>query len=198
MKVRFRTAFWSVSAAFIVLLLVLAFRPQPVLIDVATSTRGPMQVTVRDEGRTRVRDEYVVSAPVGSRLLRVPFKPGAKVEAGETVARILPGSPAFLDARAQGEAQAAVRSAEAAVEVARAELERADEQLTFARTEAQRVESLRGGGLVSAESYDRAQLELRTAQSAQVAASQALRIREAELQAAGVRLTQPGTRANGR
>jgi HlyD family secretion protein len=197
MKVRFRSIFWIVSAVVVLLLLALAFRPQPVLVEVAKVTRGTMQVMVRDEGRTRVRDEYVVSAPVGGRLLRIPFKPGAVVEAGETVARVLPSAPAFLDARAQGEAQAAVRAAEAALAAAGAERERAIEQLAFARTEAERVESLRARELVSAEAYDRAQLELRAAHSLEAAAAEAVRIREAELQAATIRLTQPGTLADG-
>lgn len=192
MKVRFRSAFWIATAIVVLLLLALAFRPQPVLVEVAKVARGAMQVMVRDEGRTRVRDEYVVSAPVGGRLLRIPFKPGAVVEAGETVARVLPSAPAFLDARAQGEAQAAVRAAEASLAAARAERERAIEQLAFARTEAERVDSLRARELVSAEAYDRAQLELRSAHSTEAAAAEAVRIREAELQAASIRLTQPG------
>ncbi|HSD68366.1 MAG TPA: HlyD family efflux transporter periplasmic adaptor subunit, partial [Woeseiaceae bacterium] len=195
MKIHFRTAFWMAAAALVVLLLVLAFRPRPVPVDTAQVTRGPMQVSVRDEGRTRVRNEYVVSAPVGGRLLRIGFKPGAAVRAGDIVARILPGAPAFLDSRAFAEAQAGVRAAEAAVSAARTELERAEEQESFSRSEAERTESLRNRNLASAEEFERARLALRIAESAAASARENIRIREADLEAAVVRLTQPGSAA---
>jgi HlyD family secretion protein len=69
MKIRFRTVFWIATGAALVALLVFAFLPQPVPVDIAQTGRGAMRVTVRDEGRTRVRDEYVVSAPVAGQLL---------------------------------------------------------------------------------------------------------------------------------
>ncbi len=195
MRIRFRTAFWSGAAVLVVVLLGFAFRPQPVAVDAADVQRGPMQVTVRDEGRTRVRDEFVVSAPVAGRLLRVPFKAGAHVRAGDTVARIEPGAPAFLDRRALAEARAAAESAAAAVDAALAEAERAEEQLRFARTELERAERLRERDLTSTEVVDRARLELRSAESTHAAAIQSVRMREAELEAAQSRLMQPGADA---
>ncbi len=99
MKIKFRTLFWTLAAVAVAALLVWAFRPQPVPVDLAEVMRGSMQVTVRDEGRTRVRNEYVVSAPVGGRLLRVEYKPGAEVMAGEVLARILPSDPSLFEAR---------------------------------------------------------------------------------------------------
>src|SRR5690606_12895989 len=109
-----------------------AFRPLPVPVDMTEVHSGPMVVAVRDEGRTRVRNEYVVSAPVSGQLLRVPLKAGAEVKAGDTVARILPADPAFLDVRTRAEAEAALRSAEAALAVAQADLERAEAQRSYA------------------------------------------------------------------
>jgi HlyD family secretion protein len=192
LNIRFRTAFWAAAFGLVALLLVLAFRPRPVPVDAAQVIRGPMQVSVRDEGRTRVRNEYVVSAPVGGRLLRIALKPGAEVRAGATVARILPGAPAFLDSRALAEAQAGVRAAEAAVSASQTDLVRAAEQESFSRSEMERIESLRSRNLTSAEDFDRARLALRIAQSAVAAAQENIRIREADLEAAIVRLTQPG------
>ncbi len=191
MKPSFRTAFWSGAAILLVLLLVLAFRPRAVPVDAGATRRGPMQVTVRDEGRTRVRQEYVVYAPVSGQLQRVQFKPGAEVEAGQVVARIQPGDPAFLDARERAEAQAAVRAAEAAASAARAELERAEAQARFARTDLARIESLRERGLASADALDQAQLALRVAEAARSTAADDLRMREAQLDAARTRLTPP-------
>src|SRR5690554_3461150 len=142
MKLRFRTVFWIAAAVVVAVLLVNAFRPQPVPVDVAETSRGELIVTVRDEGRTRVRDEYIVSAPVAGRLLRIELEPGAHVHAGDVVARIVPGAPAFLDARAEAEARAAVEAAEAALAAARTERARAASELEFARADERRIENL--------------------------------------------------------
>lgn len=195
MKFSFRTAFWLAAGAVLALLLILAFRPQPVAVDIAEVVQGPMRVTVRDEGRTRVRNEYVVSAPVGGRLLRIDYKPGAMMQAGDVVARIVPGAPAFLDARAQAEARAGVQSAAAALAAAQSELQRAEAQERFARTEFERVTELHARELISVDAFDRARLELRNAESAASQARESVRMREAGLDAARIRLTQPGATA---
>jgi len=194
---KFRNLFWIGAAVVVAALLFFAFRPQPVAVDVAQTKRGPMIVTVSDEGRTRVRNEYVVSSPVAGRLLRVEYKAGASVHAGDTLARIRPSEPAFLDVRMRGEARAAVDSAEAALSAARAEQERAEAQVGFAQMELERVESLRARDLTSVEALDRARLELRVADSALASARESVRMREAELAAARIRSTQPGTEDDG-
>src|SRR5690606_19591217 len=163
----------------------------PVPVDVAQTSRGPMVVTVRDEGRTRVRDEYVVSAPVAGRLRRIELEPGAHVHAGDVVARIVPGAPAFLDARAEAEARAAVEAAEAALAAARTERARAASELEFARADERRIEDLHERDLASAEALDRARLNVRVAEAALAAADENLRVRTAELDAARSRLLQP-------
>jgi HlyD family secretion protein len=191
MKITFRTVFWTAAAIVIVAMLVFAFRPQAVAVDMAEVTRGPMVVAVRDEGRTRVRNDYVVSAPVGGQLLRVPYKAGAAVNAGETVARILPADPAFLDARTRSELAAAVESAEASLAAADAEAERADARLRYARMEVERLELLRARELTSVDALDRARLQLRVAETDLGAAAGSVRMRRAELGAARVRLQQP-------
>jgi HlyD family secretion protein len=191
-KLSFRTVFWVGAAVTVAALLAFAFRPQPIAVDVAKVVRDRMQVTVRDEGRTRVRNEYIVSAPVSGRLLRIDYKPGAVMTAGDTVARILPGAPAFLDARAHAEARAGVNSAAAALAAAQAEFERAEAQARFARTELERVTELHARELISVDAYDRARLELRVSESALATARERARMREAQLEAARIRLTQPG------
>ena len=195
MKLSFRSVFWLAAGAVLALLLILAFRPQQIAVDIAEVVQGPMQVTVRDEGRTRVRNEYVVSAPVGGRLLRIDYKPGAMMQAGDILARIVPGVPAFLDARAQAEARADVQSAAAALAAAQSELERAEAQERFSRTELERVTELHARELISVDTYDRARLELRIAESAAAQARENVRMREAGLDAARIRLTQPGATA---
>ncbi|MFO7287682.1 MAG: HlyD family efflux transporter periplasmic adaptor subunit [Gammaproteobacteria bacterium] len=192
MKLKFRTLFWAAAAVAVAVLLALAFRPQPVPVDLAEVSRGPLMVTVRDEGRTRVREEYVVSAPVAGRLLRVELEPGDHVHAGDVVARIVPGAPSFLDARAEAEARAAVEAAQAALASAEAERRSAEADVDFARTELSRIVDLRERDLVAPDALDRARLRLEVAEANLRAAEGRVQSRTAELEAARSRLLQPG------
>jgi HlyD family secretion protein len=184
MKLRFRTVFWSAAGVIVAALIVYAFLPRPVLADFAVVERGDLVV--------RVREIYVVSAPVGGRLLRVDPEAGDAVEAGAALANILPSDPAFLDVRSQAEARAALRSAEAAMGFAEAELERAEAEAEFARTEMQRIQTLFERGTVSQGALDRARLQLRSAEAALNTARANVRMRAAERDAAQARLVEPG------
>lgn len=188
----FRTVFWTIAGLALAVLLALAFRPQPVLVDLADVTRNALTVSVRDEARTRVREVYVVSAPLGGRLLRINHHAGDSVAAGDVLATILPGDPALLDARSQVEARAAVRSAEAALAFANAEAERAGLEYNFARTEAERIETLFGTGVASQGAVDRVRLARRTAFAGLNTARANIARVEAELEAAQARLSRPG------
>lgn len=94
-----------------------AFQPQPVLVDVEQVLRGPLEVTINEDGKTRIKEKYIVSTPVGGRLQRIEFREGAKVTSGQTViATIQPSNPSLLDARTLAQAKARVSAAEATVE----------------------------------------------------------------------------------
>ena len=94
----------------------LSFRTQPIDVDGATVTRGPLEVTVNEDGRTRIREKYVISAPLAGQLQRVALNPGDPVKASETLlATILPTSPDLLDPRNRTAAEARVNAAEASV-----------------------------------------------------------------------------------
>src|ERR1700694_2693652 len=111
------------------------FAPNPVTVDVTDAKRGTMSVTVSSEGRSRVKNEYEVVAPLGGRLLRVNLKAGDKIVAGEVVAVIEPPQPQFHDFRSIGELEAKVRAAEALHGLASADLERAKAEYQFAKRE---------------------------------------------------------------
>lgn len=194
-SLNFRTLFWSAIALVLAVLLVLAFRPRPVLVDLAAVSRGPLTVAVRDEARTRVRDIYVVSAPVSGRLLRVGNRAGERVRAGAVIALLQPAPPTLVDERTRRELQAGIRAADAARALARAELARAEAQLAHARLEAERTETLFAATVASRSALDRARLEVRTAEAALGNARAGVDVREAELQAARARLTGPGVPA---
>ncbi len=91
-----------------------AFMPQPVEVDLGTIGRGLLRVTVDEDGKTRIREKYVVSAPLAGRLLRINMDPGDEVKAGETLLTVIePRDPELLDARTIAQAEARVKAAEA-------------------------------------------------------------------------------------
>ena len=170
-------------------LIVAAFWPQPVMVDLAKVTRGPMMVTIDEEGRTRVSEPYVVSTPVAGRLQRVGVHPGDAVVRGETViAHMLPTNPAALDVRTREQAVAAVAAAEAAVRVAKADLNAAVASRELAEAELRRTESLAARDIVSAAALDRARQEARVAGANVETAEAAIAVREAELSNARAQL----------
>jgi HlyD family secretion protein len=187
---------WFWAPPFLALLVALAwlFRPQPVAVDLATARRGPLQVTVGDEGETRVRDMFVVSAPVPGLMRRIELEAGDAVVAEETiVARIEPSDPSFLDRRSQAEAQAGVRASEAARAYAAAQLRRAQAERDFADSELKRYEGLSAHHTVSDNDLEAARRRARTATAAVEEAVAGLRVRESELEQARARLLAPGT-----
>jgi HlyD family secretion protein len=180
--------------------LVYAFLPQPVPADLAEVVRGTLKVTVEDEGRTRVKEVYVVSAPVGGRVLRIERHVGDPVKAGETVlATIRPTDPTFLDLRGKRQAEAAAHGAEAAVQLAEAELKRVQAELVFARSDLARARKLASGDTISQKALDRAVLEFKTHEAAVAAAEATLRVKNFDLETARASLIEPGSdRAIGR
>lgn len=175
-----------------------ALRKPAVPVDVGEVSSGPMAVTVDDLGETRVRDLYIVSAPVTGQLLRVPLKPGTPVVPHATVlARIQPMEPAPLDARAYAQAQADVRQLDDRLSADKSRIAELRAQLSFSERDFARVESLAGRGFVPQASLDRA----RSARDRDRAAlNMAVRSSDAtahNLEAARAALLVSGTRAKG-
>jgi len=184
-----RWIFWTAGAIVAAVVVFLGTRPQPVPAEVSQVTRGPIDVSIDDEGETRVRDRFVISAPLGGRVLRIELEPGDTVVANETVLAVFrPSAPVLLDARSRAEAQAAVETALAAVGQAEAHYEQAAAEVTFSRAEVERYRRLARDGIVSVEQMETSQLDLDTRQEALEAAEYAVRTALSELQAARVRL----------
>jgi HlyD family secretion protein len=177
-------------------LLTMALWPETLEVDVATVSRGPLVVTVDEEGQTRVRDRFVVSAPVGGRVLRIELEPGDAVKQGDVVARIQPETPPLLDARTRAEAQAAVESSEAALGRARAEEQRARAADAQAERELERSRRLVAAGVVSAQDVDARQDEVRFGKEAVKAAVFSVQAAASELERARARLARPSTTAS--
>lgn len=126
MKIRpGRLILWG-AAAVIVALVAWSFRPQPVPVDLVAVQRGTLRVTIDEEGMTRVRERYVVSAPVAGRLQRVELEPGDPVMGRRTVlATFFPATPSLLDTRTRAETEARTKAAQAGRDQARIALQRA-------------------------------------------------------------------------
>lgn len=133
----------------------LAFRTEPVPVDLAMIGPAPMVVTVNAEGKTRVRDVYEVAAPIAGTARRAPVEVGDAVTQGETVVAVVePAAPALLDARSREQAEAALREARAAGTLAEAQLRQAEEELHYAETQHDRARTLTDRGVASQTSLE--------------------------------------------
>lgn len=187
-----RILIWSVIAGLVLAGLVVAFRPRPVAVDITTAARGQLVVTVADEGQTRVRDIYVLSAPVTGRMRRIDLRVGDPVAARKTiVAQIEPIDPSFLDPRSEAQARADVRAAESAEKLARAEVEMAQAELDFARREFERARELLPHGTIAQRTLDDAERAFRTRQAALLTAQAALDRSVFQLERARAALVSP-------
>ena len=180
------------GTVIVLAIVVMAMWPESIEVGVASVERGPMQVTLDEDGETRVRDKFVVSAPVSGRLQRIELEPGDPVVRGKTiVARLTTADAPLLDPRTRGELEAAVEASRAAVGQARAQLERATAELMRARTTLQRQQELMKAGAIAADNLDAAETAVATSEEARKAAEFAVSRTEYELQLARARLQAP-------
>lgn len=169
-----------------------ALWPESTAVDLAVAVRGPMEVTLDEDGETRVRERFVVSAPVAGRLQRIELEPGDAVVKGRTVvARLAPAAPPLLDPRARAEYDAAVASASAGMDQTRAERDRAAAVLERARAALRRQQALSEAGAVSRDDLEVAQTAVATSEEALRAATMGVARAEQEVRLARARLQTP-------
>ncbi len=137
--------------------------PRPVPVEVAIVTKGRFVATVEEDGKTRIRERYVVAAPLAGRLTRVRLKAGDQVGAENVIATIVPSPASLLDPRSRREAEERLGAAEAALQRAEAAVERARAQDAQADTELSRARTLAERGAASAQARERAELAKRVA-----------------------------------
>ncbi|WP_315726087.1 MULTISPECIES: efflux RND transporter periplasmic adaptor subunit [unclassified Bradyrhizobium] len=138
--------------------------PSPVPVETAVVTKGRFVATVDDDGKTRVRQRYVVAAPLAGRLGRIRFKAGDQVKADELIATIMPAPAPLLDPRARREVEERLGAAEANVERAKAVVARAQAQSAQASADLARTTALAASGAASAQAKERAELAMRIAE----------------------------------
>ena len=154
----------AVAVLALAALVAWALQPQPIAVETAAVTRGPFEQTIVDDGKTRVRDRYVIAAPLAGHVERVRLEPGDPVRDGQVVALLTPTAPAFLDARTSRELQARVGAAQAQLARARAEALKVQAQRDQGRADLERQAKLAAGGFVSPTAREQAALALRTAE----------------------------------
>lgn len=169
------------------------FREQPVLVEVAAVRRGPLQVTIEEEGKARVTDRFVVSAPVAGYARRITLEVGDPVARGQTITLLepQPQRSSVLDPRTRAEGEARVRRAEAALAEAESRISAVRADVAYWESQFARVEQLYRSGDLAREAYERALADKRRADAALVSAERTVAVARAEVEAARVALMQP-------
>ena len=149
--------FWGLFEVLALAVLFVAFRPDAVWVDLASATRGPLEVSITEEGKTRVKDRYQVFVPVAGFLHRIRLDVGDRVEQGAILARVDPMPASVLDARSRAEAEARVGAARSALASAQQQIEAARTEADLAAKELARLQALAAGRFVSEEKLQQAQ-----------------------------------------
>lgn len=159
MRPGLKRTLWIGSVAGFGAILVLLLRPGAIRVETDVAKVAALQETVDEQGQTRVRDRYVLVAPVAGAVSRLTFQEGDPVARDQVLATV---SAAPLDAAARQQALAKVALAEDATRAAAAIVEQARSAFAQARRELQRAEQLRASGMIPAEQLEQAQLHAAT------------------------------------
>ena len=163
MRLTIGRAMMAVAAVAAIALAVWSFLPAAVSVETATVTKGRFVATVDEDGKTRIRERYTVSAPLSGRLTRIALKAGDAVHADDVVAAIASSPAPLLDPRSRREAEERLGTIEAASERAKAGVERAQAQFDQARTDLDRARTLAATGSATTQALERAELAMRVA-----------------------------------
>jgi HlyD family secretion protein len=174
----------SIIALVLAALLVWGFWPQPVLVETAVVKRAPLAVTIEEEGRTRVIDRYIISAPVDGVACRVQLDVGDVVVKDQVLLNITPPESQVLDPRSRAQAKAQMAAAESALQSAREQASATAAAAQLAALELERLQPLLHKGVVSQDAYDKTATEVQTTAAAHRSATFNVDVARYELQAA--------------
>ena len=168
----------------ILLLLVYGFWPHPILVNTATVTKAPLTLAIEDEGRTRVIDRYIISAPVPGVTCRHDLHVGDHVEQDEVLLNLEPMQSEVLDARSRAQAEAKVAAAKSALRAAQERANAAKADAEYAKTELARIEKLIKAGVATREALDKSRNNAQSSAAAQRSADFTVEVTKYELAAA--------------
>jgi HlyD family secretion protein len=162
-------------------LIAYGFVPTPIAVTTGKVVKQPLEVTVDESGKTRIRSRYVVSAPVMGNLGRILLKPGDEVKEGDPLGEISPMAPQLLDERTRNEAGARVSMSQANLDRSKVTIKRAEAALAYARDQATRLRSLKASQGTSQQALEQSEFEQRAAEEDFAAAQFAERVANHEL-----------------
>jgi len=171
---------------------VFALRPQPVPVDTARAVRGPLVVAVEEDGITRVKDRFLVSAPVTGSLSRLSLEPGDAVNAGDALAEIAPATSPLLDERTRAEAEARLGAALSSLGQARAQVSRAKVAKELAEQELARSRRLGQSGSISSQAVEQSEFALKMRTEEVASAEFGAKVAAEEVRVARVSLGRDG------
>jgi len=166
----------------VALLLIYGFLPKTQTVDIVSVTRGPLQITIEEEGRTRLKERFTISAPTAGYMRRINVKVGDPVKKGQIVAVLEPLQSQALDPRSRATAQASVTSAEATLMAAieRERVTKADAGYIEQRLERLRV--LYAKGSIAKDQFDQIDSEAQKARAMQNSATAEVNVAKSELE----------------
>ena len=188
---------WLAVAIVVVTAIAMGFVPSPVLIDTASVDRGTFEVTVREEGKTRVVERYVVSAPVAAYARRLGFDVGDEIQEGEVLLYLEPLRSQVLDSRTRAQAEARVAAAQAALLVSEQEVSAAEADALYAQADVARVRQLFERGAISQTSLDLAETAARRTTARLESAHRAVDVASYDIEAAQTALRYSETAGAG-
>lgn len=173
-------------------LLVFAFIPEKIQVDLISVQKGDLTVSVEGEGKTRIHDIYTIYTPIDGRITRLESNAGDRVTAGKTIiANMYPSNPTFLDKRSEIQAKADISGAEAALELASSRVRQAQAQLKFDQSEYKRAQALFNNNMISTAELERAEIKLTMQQAEQDTSLANRALMKSRLKAAQAELLQP-------
>ncbi|OGP47851.1 MAG: efflux transporter periplasmic adaptor subunit [Deltaproteobacteria bacterium GWF2_42_12] len=158
------------------------FMPRPVPADIVKVSRGPMSVTIEEEGKTRVKDRFILSAPVAGFMRRIELEAGDPVKKGQPLIELEPLRSTVLDPRSRAEAEAAVEAAEAALKAAQENVSAATADAEYAKSNLERIKRLYEAGYVAKETFDQAESEAKRTESIRLSAEAQVKVARSELE----------------
>jgi HlyD family secretion protein len=178
-----RRKLWVTGIILVVVLAIIyGFLPRTQEIDLVRLTRGPLQVTIEEEGRTRLRERFVISAPTAGYMRRIEAKVGDPVKKGETVVVLEPLRSQALDPRSRAEAEATVSAAEASLAAAVERERAASADADYTEKRLARITNLFARGSVAKDQFDQTDSEAKKARAVQRSAKAAADVARSELE----------------
>ena len=172
----------------VVVLLIYGFLPKTQDVDIVSVKRGPLQITIEEEGRTRLKDRFTISAPTAGYMRRINAKVGDAVKKGQIVAVLEPLQSQALDPRSRATAQASVSSAEASLKAAMERERVATADAAYLEQRKERLKALYDKGSIAKDQFDQINSEAQKARALQLSAAAEINVAKSELERAKITL----------